>query len=142
MTKTAIIFLLLSSPAFAAEDCQKSVEACSAGTKTLSPFVAASIGERLPPPALPGGKKAALRESPDPRPAAAEIVSGKEEGPSKDGPEAAPQPDAEPSGEAPEEEGSAGGLSVKNPFWLVFMGSLLAGIYLYLGGDARKGGKK
>lgn len=143
MTKIAIMLLLLSSPAAAAQDCADAdaADACSAGTKTLSPFVAASIGERLPPPALPGGKKAALREAPArPGEAAAEIVSKKREA----DPEAAPprEPEQEPEDEVPAEDGAAGGFSVKNPFWLVFMGAMLAGLYIYLGGDARKGGKK
>ena len=48
--KIIFLSLLLAGPAaFADTDCSKNLDACSAGTKKLSPFVAASLRESTPP---------------------------------------------------------------------------------------------
>jgi len=115
------LLLALAPAARAAEDCAKSLDAC-AGTKVSSPFAAASLREPLPP-ASPGsgGKKVALRQAvPAPKPA----------------PEAAPAtapagPETKPVGE-----------QLGSPLWLLFVGGVLAGLYLYLGAGRKRGRRK
>jgi len=124
MIKYLLPLLLALAPATrAAEDCSKSLDACSGGSKVSSPFAAASLREPLPP-ASPGsgGKKAALRQAApvkEPAPAAA----------------------AEPA-RAPVEPEPPAGEPLGSPLWLLFVGGVLAGVYFYLGAGRKRGRRK
>lgn len=56
--KFIILALLLACPpAFAETDCSKTQDACAAGNKKMSPFVAASLRESTPPHIEAAAKK-------------------------------------------------------------------------------------
>ncbi|MDA8242990.1 MAG: hypothetical protein M0025_02590 [Elusimicrobia bacterium] len=125
--KTALLFaLLLLPPALRAADpgCAKSADACSAGKKQTSPFVAASLREPFPPATSAAGKtRAAMRQAePEPRKEA----------------DKAPAPEPAPAPEAP----SSGAPGLSNPLWLLFIGSGISGLYFYLSGPNRRGKRK
>lgn len=112
------LLLALVPAARAAEDCAKGLDAC-AGTKVSSPFAAASLRE-APPPAQPVSpvKTEAARQAAPVEPSAA--------------PEPAPAaPAAETAGE-----------QLGSPLWLLFVGTVLAGLYFYLGAGRKKGRRK
>ena len=101
-----------------AEDCAKNSDACSAGTKKLSPFIEASMsGSSRAPVAQAGVKKreAAVK----PAPAAAPEV-----------PSAAP---AVPSGQ---------GGNISSPAWLLLVAGGIAMLSFYLRGGNKKRKKK
>ncbi|PKM98465.1 MAG: hypothetical protein CVU79_03160 [Elusimicrobia bacterium HGW-Elusimicrobia-3] len=116
------LMLALCPAARAAEDCSKSLDAC-AGSKVTSPFAAASLREPLPP-ASPGsgGKKAALRQA-----APAAVPAAPEAEPAQ----APVAPEARPVSE-----------QLGSPLWLLFVGGVLAGLYLYLGAGRKRGRRK
>lgn len=121
MKKYLLTLLLL--PALAAaqtsSDCAKNLDACSSGSKKLSPFAQASLGEPSPPaPVAARQHKAVLKAAPAP------AVSSSP----------AAVPPAEPPPPAP------GGLA--SPLWLLFVGGALAGLYFYLQGGRRRGRRK
>lgn len=116
------LLLALAPAARAVEDCSKKSDACG-GTKFSSPFAAASLREPLPP-ASPGsgGKKSALRQAaPAVAPAAPETETA----------QAPVEPETRPDGE-----------QLGNPLWLLFVGGVLAGLYLYLGAGRKRGRRR
>ncbi len=52
-----LALLLACPPAFAETDCSKTQDACAAGNKKMSPFVAASLRESSPPHIEAAAKK-------------------------------------------------------------------------------------
>ncbi|MHB0994913.1 MAG: hypothetical protein ACYC2I_00945 [Elusimicrobiales bacterium] len=116
--KALALALLLPACAAAAEDCAKNADACSAGRKTLSPFLAASAAEPEAAKPAPPLRKASLRQAPvSTAPAAGEIP-------------AAPAPAAAPGPQA------------SSPAWVLLVIAGLAGLYYYLGGGRRRGRRK
>lgn len=139
MTKLAMIIFLSACP-LSAQDCSDPTDACRAGPKTLSPFVAASIGESLPQPASPGARKEAVREAlPEKKKKPAAVIEKSPEKATSDGEVLPSEPRPVPEAAATAQSGKFG---VTNPIWLVFIGALLVGIYFYLSGDGRGEKKK
>ncbi|MDA8131555.1 MAG: hypothetical protein M0011_08640 [Elusimicrobia bacterium] len=128
MKTTLILALLLAAPALRAADpgCAKSADACSAGSKRTSPFVAASLREPLPPATSAAGKtRAAMRQAePKPEKEAAKTP--------------APEPASAPAPEVP----VSGAPGLSSPLWLLFIGTGVSGLYFYLSGPTRRGKKK
>ncbi len=120
------LFCAFAAPA-PAVDCSKNTDACSAGSKKLSPFVEASLGQNLPPPAPAAAlkRKAVLKQGPAARPAE----------------QAAPPREPVPASAPVREPGEQ---KLSSPLWLGFIGGGLAMLYYYLAGGRRrrKGGKK
>lgn len=123
--KKSLLFLFLAAlcarPLLAAEDCPKNLDACAGGKKLSSPFVEASLREKAPEPKAPPAQP-----KPAPAPAAAAPSEAKPAAPA-----AEPQP-ALPAAPAP----------LASPLWLLFVGGVLGGLYLYLASGRRKGRKK
>lgn len=115
--KALALALLLPACAAAAEDCANNADACSAGRKTLSPFLAASAAEPEAAKPAPPLKKASLRQAAVSTAAVAEEV-------------AAPAPAAAP------------GPRASSPAWLLPVIAGLAGLYYYLGGGRRRGRRR
>jgi len=126
MKKTALLLiLLLPCAVFAAGDCAKNSDACSSGSKKLSPFLAASAADPKTGAPAPGPlKQASLRQST--RRQAALVPEQVEISTPAAEPEAAPAQDTASS----------------SPLWLVFVALGVAGLYFYLRGNARKRGRK
>lgn len=104
--------LLLPVFASAAEDCAKSSDACSAGKKAFSPFLAASAAEpEAPRPPAPAKKAAPPKAAVSTAPAAAEIPA--------------------PAPAAPD------GARASSPAWALLVIAGLAGLYYYLSGGRR-----
>lgn len=133
MKKLSLLLLLvLPAAAFAGDDCAKSADACAGGKRSASPFVAASLAEM---------KQGKIRKAPELRPA-----------PPKKTPELkpAPKPAEQPAAPAASTAAvpaaalpaPAAAKELSSPFWLFFVGGSLAGLYFYLRGGARKGGRK
>lgn len=121
MKKYLITLLLLPALAGAQtpSDCEKNLDACSGGSKKLSPFVQASLGERQPPaPAAALKHKAVLKAAP------------------------APAVSSAPAAELPAERPEPARNGLSSPLWLVFVGGSLAGLYFYLQGGRRRGRRK
>ena len=113
MKKILFLLLLACCAALNAEDCVKNSDACTAGSKTMSPFLAAS--------ALPKQAAAApVKRTALAGPAAAQ---------------AAAEP-AQPQVPAPEAAKTS-----SSPLWLLFVGGGFVGLYFYLGGKRKKGKK-
>ena len=121
------LFCAFAAPA-PAGDCAKSTDACSAGSKKLSPFVEASLRQSLPPPAPVTARKhkAVLNQ-----------------GPTAKVPAKAPEQAAPVSEPAPAPVNRPGEPKLSSPLWLGFIAGGLAGLYYYLSGGRRrrKGGK-
>lgn len=115
-TFLATILLVCSLAPARAVDCAKNADACSASQKPLSPFLEAAAAEAASPP-----RPAAVKENAIPlraeAPSEGAVLSAAAAVP------AVPQ-------------------TFSSPFWLVFIGGSVAGLYLYLGGGAKKGKKK
>ncbi|MGD9642849.1 MAG: hypothetical protein AB7V08_08925 [Elusimicrobiales bacterium] len=122
MIKYLLPLLLALAPAARADDNCAGLDACTGG-KVSSPFAVASLREPLPPaPPVSGGKKAAVRQAAPVEPAAAP----------ESAPAAAPAvPVAETAGE-----------QLGSPLWLLFVGTVLAGLYFYLGAGRKRGRRK
>lgn len=117
MKKIIFPLLLACCATLHAEDCAKNSDACSAGAKHASPFLAASAQ-----PVVTTAAPAAVKAAPAVRqvqPAQAPLAA----------PAAVPAP-------APE----AGTYS--SPLWLLFIGAVFAGLYFYLGGNKKRGKKR
>lgn len=116
MKKILFPLLLACCLPLSAEDCAKSSDACSAGSKSSSPFLAASAqpAKTAAAPVVPAKKTAPVAQPAVPArtDSAADVIP------------------------APEKEG-AGKLS--SPLWLLLVGGGLAGLYFYLGGKKKKG---
>lgn len=136
--KTLSLLLLLALPAAAAEDCAKNADACAGGKKAASPFTAASLSEMKPAPAkkAPELKPAPEKKAPEPKPATEKRLP--DQAPAA---EAAAAPAAPEAGTAPVPP-PAQRRELSSPLWLLFVGGALAGLYFYLRGSARKGGRK
>ena len=111
-TSIAAILLLFCLAPARAVDCSKNSDACSAGQKKLSPFLAAAAA-----PVPPAAQPAAVGRVPVQSRADAPVSTADAAVPS--GPE-----------------------TFSNPGWLIFIGGAVAGLYFYLGGGAKKGKKK
>ena len=119
MMKKIIFPLLLACCAtLHAEDCAKNSDACSAGAKAVSPFLAASAQ----PVVTTAAHAAAVKPAPvvpQVQPAQAPLAATA----------AVPAP-------APE----AGTYS--SPLWILFIGAVFAGLYFYLGGKKKRGKRR
>lgn len=129
MKKLILPFLLApfcALPLTAAEDCAKNLDACAGGKKSASPFVEASLREAAPPAPV---------KNPAPAPAAAKSAAPAAR--------AAAQPAEAPAAAAAPPAAPADGKEpLSNPLWLLFVGGVLAAVYLYLAAGRRKGRKK
>lgn len=114
--KFIILALLLAcQPAFAETDCSKTQDACAAGTKKMSPFVAASLRESTPP-----HSEAAVKKASSPAVAASSAAI-------------APAPVGIPS--------EAGG-RLSSPAWLLLVIAGFTGLYFYLREGSKKRKRK
>jgi len=114
--KFFILSLLLACPAaYAADDCSKNLDACSAGTTKQSPFIAASLRESVPPHVERMVKKTTA-------------------------PFLAPSTAAasEAAGASPAEAGGR----LSSPAWLLLVFTGVAGLYFYLRGGNKKRRRK
>lgn len=116
--KALALLLLLPACAAAAEDCAKNADACSAGRKTLSPFLAATAAEPEPAKPAPQSKKSAA-----PRQAAVSTAPAAVDVPA-------------PGPEAP------AGRQKSSPAWVLLVIAGLAGLYFYLSGGRSRGRRK
>lgn len=117
MMKKIIFPLLLACCAVLhAEDCAKNSDACSAGSKPVSPFLAASAQ-----PVKTTAAPAAVKPAPAVQPAQAPLAA------TAAVPAPAPAPEAGTS---------------SNPLWLLFIGAVFAALYFYLGGKKKRGKRR
>jgi len=115
---TALLLPFLLSPVFAA-DCPKNSDACSGGSKSSSPFLAASLAAPAKAEAKAAVKAAPAAPAKAPVQAAAVQVSSGNAAP----PPAAPAKSSSPA-------------------WLFVVGGGLVGLYFYLAGGPKKGKRK
>ncbi len=123
-----LLFSLLLLPLLcaglpAAEDCSKSLDACSGASKKSSPFVEASLREApTPAPDAANTNRAVPREAP--------AVT-------------APAPAQEPVSPAdPEAPAAPAKRPLSSPLWTLFAGAVLAGVYFYLSAGRKKGRRR
>lgn len=117
MKKIFIILALLPAcrPAFAETDCSKTQDACAAGNKKMSPFIAASLRESTPPHI-----EAAAKKTTSPAVAASSAAI-------------APVPAGIPS--------EPGG-RLSSPAWLLLVIAGFTGLYFYLREGTKKRKRK
>ncbi len=111
--------LLASVPSWA--DCSKSTDACSAGNKKLSPFLAAAMLRDIASPAAAREHATADNSAP----AAAAPRSGRDTASAP-----SPAPAAPPAAFA--------GDKLSSPLWLGFIAAGLAALYFYFAGPPRR----
>jgi hypothetical protein len=110
----AVLLLFCLAPGRAA-DCSKNSDACSAARKDSSPFLAAAA--TVPPTAQPSAVGRSPDRSSPAAPAEAPVSAADAAVPSVPG-------------------------TFSRPGWLIFIGGVVAGLYFYLGGGAKKGKRK
>jgi Tfp pilus assembly protein FimV len=115
---TALLLPFLLAPAFAAP-CPKNSDACSGGSKSSSPFLAASLAAPAATEA-----KAAVKTAPA-APAKAPVQA------------AAVQVSSAPAAIPPAVPAKS-----SSPAWLFVVGGGLAGLYFYLAGGSKNGKRK